>query len=258
MNHYHAWYIYYCIRFHKCHQDPSKNQRHLICKRWPSFWGAQCTFFLFTDSYSIMQLQWQRHQWNAEAHFPSFPIRHPYDCMDKKQIVIIMEQNTLSHFSSDYILRWMTMKTNYAWWIYYCIRFYKSHQDPTNSQWHLICKRWGLLLLTGTVMLFPFDWFLQWIAIAMMEAQVKCDCIDGGIFSHIPNEISIYTTLLSELKVWFLLHGWLQMGQVDIITKVWYEKCFSSKSDTCMDINWFPIMNLFLVLQLSYKNMLHF
>jgi len=146
----------------------------------------------------------------------------------------------------------------YAWWIYYCIRFYKSHQDPTNNQWHLICKRWGLSLLRGTVTLFPFDRFLQWIAIAMMEAQVKCNCIDEGTFSHIPNEISIYTTLLSELKVRFLLHGWLQMGQVDIITKVWYEKCFSSKSDTCMDINWFPIMNPFLVLQLSYKNMLQF
>jgi len=162
------------------------------------------------------------------------------------------------HIIPFFIWPYPTMNNYYAWWIYYCIRLYKSHQDPTNNQWHLICKRWGLSLLRGTVTLFPFDRFLQWIAIAMMEAQVKCNCIDEGTFSHIPNEISIYTTLLSELKVRFLLHGWLQMGQVDIITKVWYEKCFSSKSDTCTDINWFPIMNPFLVLQLWYKNMLQF
>jgi len=47
----------YCIRFHKKHQDPSKNQRHLICKRWLSLLGGTVSLFPF-DGFL---------QWNAIA-----------------------------------------------------------------------------------------------------------------------------------------------------------------------------------------------
>ena len=88
------------IRIHQRINDISFVRDGCLC------WGAQCPFFLLTDAYSIMQLQWRRLQWNAEAHFLSFPIRHPYNCIDKT-IEIVMEQNKLSHFSFDHILRWI-------------------------------------------------------------------------------------------------------------------------------------------------------
>ena len=142
--HSYAWLIWsllhytiskYCIRVIRIHQrinGISFVRDGCLC------WGAHCPFFLLTDSYSELQLQWRRHRWNAialmEEHFPSFPMTNLYDFIDKKQLLSLSTKALcpISHLIISYN-EWQC-KSYYAWLIFTTLlHFQLLYQIPQKA-----------------------------------------------------------------------------------------------------------------------------